>query len=210
MKDIYQLSNWNRLVIEFDNDADTPRADSNLGKICIQDHRRYTFPNELDFNFAAMHEDGDMSEMEELSNRYYIFQLDCYEHSGISLWLSWSVNQCAFDTSKSIWFIAVPKVYNGWDSEERTHSKNQGKGDVAKDLTFEEAEEIARNEMKQYTQWMNWYMFMYVEETPKTYVCEDDWDTITHWVQEEGCSGYYSIEDILDEYTMQKPEKINS
>ncbi len=72
----YILNNGNRLDICHDEDMQSPREWDNVGKLCIREHRRYNFPNELDYDFDSAGEDAEI-----LYNTYYIFDLDMYEHT---------------------------------------------------------------------------------------------------------------------------------
>lgn len=66
-------------------------------KMCVRNHRRYSFPNEMDFDFDAIgdtepyetddddniietNEDHEMKRLEG----FHVFWLDMYEHSGIA------------------------------------------------------------------------------------------------------------------------------
>jgi hypothetical protein len=71
-----QLNNGNRLTILIDEDAENPRDWDNIGKLCLRKHRRYSLPNELDYEWDSASEDA-----EKLYDEYYIFDIDCYEHS---------------------------------------------------------------------------------------------------------------------------------
>lgn len=142
------LYKWCTIHVRISDDDyhESPREWSD-SKLCIQSHLRYNFPNELGFDFDSYHEEQEKTETNDLATlweKYYIFFIDCYEHSSIHLSLSWEWMQCRFDTSKNCGFIAM-------DKQEYT--------------TEEEAKEQARKEIKLYNQYINGEIYEYeVEE----------------------------------------------
>ena len=77
----YSLSNGRKLIIKYDEDSEDPREWDNLGKLCLRKHRRYNFPNELEFDFDDGYEEDTVEKrLKELEKTYFIFRLDCYEH----------------------------------------------------------------------------------------------------------------------------------
>lgn len=174
----YQLNNWNRISVYYDECAESPREWDNTGKLCIRQHRRYCFPNELDYDRDSAEEDS-----KKLYDEYHIFEIDCYEHSWISFSLSWWWMQCQFDTSKNCWFIAIPK-------------------NIYPDHAI--AREIALEELKLYNAYMNWEVYRYTIDKPDTYT-NKEWKEKIEWEFVDWCWGYYSIQDILDEYKSLSP-----
>lgn len=89
-----QVSDDSYIEIFYDESYDSPREWSNETDLCIREHRRYSFPNELDFCFDCLDDDTVYSSDDDGSNeitvgenelkkleQYHIFPLDCYEHS---------------------------------------------------------------------------------------------------------------------------------
>lgn len=75
-----------------DEDPQDPRDWDNISKICIRKHRNYTFPNELGYNFSDEYDEEDLHNI-EIAEKYYIFELDSYEHWGITFpWLEMVCN----------------------------------------------------------------------------------------------------------------------
>lgn len=142
----YLLNNGKKLVVSYDEYCDSPREWEPIGKFCIRKHRNYTFPNELSRDFTSE------EDPKEYLKNYYIFPLDCYEHSGIMFSLLGEGMQCKFDTAKNCWFIAVPKKYDWYSNKERETSDKKN----LVELTEEEATSIARDELEVYNQWINW------------------------------------------------------
>lgn len=95
--------------VVYDENPDSPRNWDHSSKLCIREHRRYSFPNELQINFE------DEEDFLDKTVGYHVFWLDCYEHSGIQFSLSGEGMQCRFDTSRKCGFIAVPKHIE-WDN----------------------------------------------------------------------------------------------
>lgn len=96
-----QLTDDVYVDVVYDEDSESPRAWDNISKLCIREHRRYNFPNELEINFDDLSsedayetdDNGDTIEtlrQHELKkfDGYHVFWLDCYEHSGIAFSLS--------------------------------------------------------------------------------------------------------------------------
>lgn len=129
--------------------------------------------------------------MKELQEKYYIFNLDCYEHSLICFHLSRksSNGYYDFDNSKNVWIIAVSK-------------------EIAK--TEEEALKIAENELKNYNSYLNWEVFQYSILERKLYYSKD-WERTLENYEYLDCVGYYldydeckddlvkAVEDYLEE-----------
>lgn len=146
-------------VVWYDEYVDSPRNWWDSTKFCIRPHRRYNFPNELNYDWDSAAEDAG-----KLYEEYYIFELDCYIHSGITFSLSGCGIQCRFDTSKNCGFIAVPKTI-----EWAVYSE-------------EEAKRLASSALETYNQWLNWevYEVLIFKHIPpivqdgKTYTTPDD------------------------------------
>lgn len=190
-------------------DGPDPRTDwDNIGKLCIREHRRYTFPNELNFRWDYYDNDwedscGDKVEnqFEKISENYYIFWIDMYEHSGIVFSMLGEGMNCRFDTSRWIGFRAIPKKYNWYDLKEihETKYKPEDEGKyMPVELTLEEAEEIARGELKDWNQWCSWEIYEY-SVYKRTKWTSEEWDVKYTWDYAEGCSWYYDRDQAKDE-----------
>lgn len=179
------LSDGRRLAIGYEEYSESPRERDNTGKLCLREHRRYKFPNELDFDFNLENENDDDESIEALEKNYWIFRLDCYEHSWISFSLSWQGMQCKFDTSNNVWFIAIPK----WEDKITGAVHN----------TQEEAKKIAEAEIKTYNQYLNGEVYRRTTEKPVKRTSED-WQEKIEREYEDGCWWYYDEKDILDEF----------
>jgi len=129
---------WLTYYVNQAEDTESPRnyADTEITALCIREHRRYTFPNDLDFDFDNFDDWWQSKEFEDLKVKYYIFTVDMYEHWGIVFSLSWDWMQCRFDTSSDCWFIAISKKY---------YSK-------------EDARKVAKSELEEYNARANGYM----------------------------------------------------
>lgn len=178
----YKLNNGNRLSIFIDENPMDPRERSD-SKLCIREHRHYSFSNELDYDFECEEPNGK----QDLSD-YFVFNLDCYIHSNIYFSLAWWWMQCRFDTSNDCWFIAMPK--SQYESEEIAQTN-------------------AKLEIDTYNKYINWEVYWFQETKPVIYTAED-WRTITNWEIVDSCSGYYDIKDMLDEYQWMDPQEIAS
>lgn len=187
----YMLSDGRRLSIGYDDEPYNPREDDNMGKLCLREHRRYKFPNELDFDFNIENENDDDESIEALEKNYWMFRLDCYEHSWISFSLSWQGMQCRFDTSNNCGFIAIPKT---WDWK-------------VFDISENEAKNIAEQEIKIYNQYLNWEVYRRITEKPVKRTSEDGQEKIEREF-EDGCWWYYDEKDILDEFKVLNPNEI--
>lgn len=190
-------------------DGPDPRNDwDNIGKLCIREHRNYTFPNELNFRWDYYDNDwedscGDKVEnqFEKIAENYYIFWIDMYDHSWIVFSMLWEGTNCRFDTSRWIGFRAIPKKYNWYDLKEIHETKykpeDEGKYTLV-ELTLKDAEEIARGELKDWNQWCSWEIYEY-SVYKKTRWTSEDWDVKETWDYEEGCSWYYDQDQAKDE-----------
>ena len=116
---------WNteyKLVIQQDEWVESPREWNDWSKLCIREHRRSNFPNELGFS------ECDFENIEKIANiakenGLTLFWLDCYEHSNIYFSLAGTGTQCRFDTSNKCGFILAEseevakqeiETYNSW------------------------------------------------------------------------------------------------
>lgn len=187
----YKLNNWKRLVIWYNEGADSPREQDNIWKLCIRKYRNYNFPNELKFDFDLAIDEEGFDEQEKELKPYYFFALDCYEHWGIVFSLAWSWMQCQFDTSEDCGFIAIPKI-------------SEGVGEITK----EQALSYAEDEIKMFNQYLNWEVYRYViqESVKRT---SEDWRVRYEFEYEDWGCGYYDIKDILDEFKEYEPVEID-
>lgn len=162
---------------------ESPRMWESDTKLCIRGHRRYNFPNELDFDFKAYF-NWDESEIEKITKNYHVFWIDMYDHSAIKFSLSWTWMQCMFDTIRDIWFIAIPRKLSK-DKEER-------------------AIEIAKWQLEEYSNYCNWRVYEWI-------VDYWDWDEEYTWAfysNDAEKEAEESCKEIIDDYleTRQKYE----
>jgi hypothetical protein len=66
---------------------ESPREYEDQTKICIMEHRRYEFPNELDFDFVNFLY-ADTIEYDKIKKEYFVFKLDMYEHGAVRISLA--------------------------------------------------------------------------------------------------------------------------
>ena len=184
----YILNNGNRLDICHDEDMQSPREWDNVGKLCIREHRRYSFPNELDYDFDSAAEDAEI-----LYNNYYIFDLDMYEHTGYSFSFSWQGMQCRFDTSSWIWFLAIPK---GFDKLTGCNVENEA-----------QAKEIATQELDVWNKYCNGEGYGFIEYKPVVWTSESGERCTEYESTNNSCRWYYEVEDILSEFSKYEPKE---
>ena len=178
----YLLNDWRKLEIKDWEWYDDPRKMWDyLTKLCIREHRRYDYPNELDYDFDC--------KINNLTDIYYVFPLDCYEHSGIVFSLAWKGMQCQFDTASNVWFMAVPKEYDG------------------KTITEEEAEKIVISEIKEYNQYINNECYRYETYTPEVWT-NSKGELKTDRELQDACDQYLDEDDILSEFEKYEPKEI--
>lgn len=98
-----------KLVVDYDNQLSDPREyESNLGKLCMRRNKVTKQWNELNIDWM-----GEPNKViKNLERFYYIYWLDAYIHSGITLSLHGQGTQCRFDTATKVGFIAIPKRYD--------------------------------------------------------------------------------------------------
>lgn len=192
-----------------DEDPYNPREDDNIGKLCIREHRNYKFPNELKFDFDDGYEDDDTVEnrIKELEKSYYIIWLDCYEHWGVVFSIHWEWMMCQFDTSQSCGFIAVPIAYCWYDIKEWNSSDCKDKWERV-EVKTDEAYKIAKQELKDWNAYCNGEMYRYVVENKVKWTSED-WREEDEREFEDGCGGYYELDDILFEFEKYNPVEID-
>jgi len=182
-----QLDNYTYVNISYDEFSDSPRDWDNIWKLCIRKHRRYTFPNELDYCFECEDSDEIYSDddnwnivtvaqhEEEMLIWYRIYDLDSYEHSWIVFSLAWTWMQYNFETSRWCWFIAIPNIYES-----------------------SEAREIAQSEISIYNSYLNWEVYGF--KLYKTFPSIEDNGHIYSTDDEliDSCSGFYDTKDIAE------------
>lgn len=192
------LNDWRKLEIEECEWTEDPRDYDETTKLCIREHRRYDFPNELDYSFEIVDEWYEWYDDPYYKNRYdeeiaklewyYIFPLDCYEHSGISFSLSGTGMQCQFDTSKNCWFIAVPK-------KDKLPNEN-----IWSERSEEEARNIAKQAINTYNRYLNNECYKRTTYTPEKWTNEK-WESKIEWAFEDSCTEYEDVDWILDEFS---------
>lgn len=178
----YMLNNGNRLDICHDEDMQSPREWDNVGKLCIREHRRYNFPNELDYDFDSAGEDAEI-----LYNTYYIFDLDMYEHTWYSFSFSWQgmkYHHQALFLVQRIWFLAIPKEWR----------------------TEDEAKEIATQELEVWNKYCNGEWYGFIEYKPVLWTNNDTQEQKTEYERTDNdCRWFYEVEDILSEFSKYEP-----
>lgn len=196
--------------IQEDGYYTNPRVDwDNVWRLVIREHRNYTFPNELNFSWDDYDNDYEdiywgepkENEFKKLQEDYYIFWIDMYEHSWIVFSMLWEGMNCRFDTSRGIGFFAIPKVYNGYDNEEIHKTKyklEEGNKYMPIEVTPEEAEDIARGELKDWNQYCSWEVYEYSVYKKTKWTSEDGEEKIS-WDYFEGCSGYFDKEQAMED-----------
>jgi len=173
------------LQITRDESPQDPRENDNIWYIHIRNHRRYRFPEELAISWDEWEE--TIQELIALEKNFYVFSIDCYEHSSITFSISGTGTQCQFDTAKFVWVIAIPKSYNGYDIKEWNRSTNRDNPEAKEVIvTEEEANQIAIGEINEYNQYINGEVYQFV-------LFDNDGDTI------DSCSGFHDINDIKDQ-----------
>jgi hypothetical protein len=164
-----------RLIIEYDNDADSPRTWHNLGYFVTSDGN-YKSPDgtESDAYRAMMDTEDDATDIEshmtlikeQLPNAIYITPVYRYEHGNVS-YKRGTAN--GFDYSNCGFYIVM---------------KDNDDGLTEKDTTKIEA--IIDGELENYTNYVNGDVYQYT--------LYDE-----HGEIEESCSGFYDIEHIKQE-----------
>ena len=79
MNNLYKkivLDDTHYINIYYDEYASDPTDWGSDVRFCIREHRRYTFPNQLEYDWDSAEEDA-----KKLYEDYWIFNLDFYEHS---------------------------------------------------------------------------------------------------------------------------------
>lgn len=185
-----------------------PRLDfDNVGYLVMRETRDYKFPNELDFNRKNYENDYEYwdekleNEFEKLCEDYYIFWIDMYDHSWIIFSPSWKGMQCQFDTTRWIWFRAIPKKYNWYDMEEihRTKytEKDEGKYMLI-EVTEEQAKKIFSWELKDWNTYCSWEIYWY-EVEKRTKWTSENWKVEYRYDTIDSCSWYYDKDQAKDE-----------
>ena len=108
-------------------------------KIDVQPHRRYNFRSDLEIDWRWIYYEEPEAEeyYNSLDEKYYCFNLDCYEHSCIVFSLvidRKNLGYYEFDRARNVWIIAIP----------REMVKNN-----------QEAAELARNYIEDYNSELN-------------------------------------------------------
>ena len=185
------LKDGKRLSVIFDETNHNPRKyKSNLWKLCIHEHNRYVFDNELNSDFNSIY---------ILEVKYYIFYLKLHNSHKTTFNIDTDINQAD-------WFIAIPKEYNSYDLCVRGDSLNQDKWEKIV-LSRKEALDIAEEEIKIYNAYINWEVFgVIIEKQIKRTSERGDVKTTRECV--EWCWWFYEMDDILDMYADRKPVEI--
>lgn len=203
-----QLDDNHYVEVIYDEHNNSPRNWDNISKLCIREHRRYNFPNELNINFEDLNSDDEYSDTETIGQHenkklegYHVFNLDCYEHSSIHFSLSGTGMQCQFDTARKCWIIAVPKHIE-WDN---------GPWYIgSKDYTEDEAREMAKADIEIYNQYLNGEIYGFsLYQTFASVTIEDrDYKADDEYI--DWCWWFYDKKDISEHLPKEYREKFLS
>ncbi len=184
MQETYKINELKRIAIEI-TEMDIDPREFQISKLCIKDHRRYNFPNELNINF---------NEDDLYLDNYYVYELDFYEHSWIEFSISWRWMQCKFDTSKNCWIIAIPKSYNDYDWNEWSISKNKDKW---KEIFIDEqtADKMVDDDIEEYNNYLAWEVYEILEQEIEVYTSAN-WNTIEQWNTTESILPIYWYDNV--------------
>lgn len=109
-------------------------------KIDIQPHRRYEFRHDFNIDWEGIYnwDENAVRDYENLTDNYYCFTLDFFEHSTVSFSLvidRVDLGYYEFDRARNVGIIWV---------------KNDG-------ITYEQAKVLARAELEDYNNYLNWW-----------------------------------------------------
>jgi hypothetical protein len=168
-----------------DNDPETPREWSNLGKmICF--HKRYSLGDKHDYNHSDYNSWDEMEKaIVKENNVAVILPLYLYDHSGITI--STTPFSCGWDSGR-IGFIYVSK---------EDVLKEFGGKIVTKKLK-EKAEGILKGEVKTYDQYLVGDVYGY--KISKVSTCEQGHE---HKEEIDSCWGFYG-----EDYCMEEAEGV--
>lgn len=166
-----------RLLVEPEQDPESPRSWDNMCKICVRDHRRYSFPNELEFDFDA-EDQADKETQADKIRDMWVFPLSYYEHgpgsSRFSLGSSEAV--CQWDGVDGVGFIAVPK--GNFPDEKEAYAQADGEIDT-------------------YNRWLRGEIYDATVQVAKAFTkewsdgsVEYGWD----WESAESCGGFFGYD----------------
>jgi len=169
-----------RLVIEYDNDAESPRQWDNIG-VFVTKIRNYKSPDgnvgdeylamiatsELEPDNATEHARliVDFLAMNDKKPKY-IYPISLYEHSNVSYTLAGDGNTCQFDSGICGFYIV--------------HENEE-----TQDMTEDEIKDCIRGELKEYTNWCNGEVYEFT-------LYDNDGNI------EDNGGGFYDINDIKE------------
>ena len=162
------------LVIQYDDDAESPREWDNLGYFITSEKRLHS-PDRNESLIAIVKEGGEVSHnsaehIEFIKNNYTdekilaIYPICRYEHSGISYFLG---TTSGFDYSNCGFYIVTDKTLKNMPEKKK------------------EWERIVKNELKTYNSWINGenYRFTLYDKNGEI---------------ADSCSGFYSVDNIRE------------
>ena len=174
MKTYKEEINKPRLVIEYDNDIESPRNDSNLGYFITVDSKMQS-PDTNEQLEKVVKETGEYvgsqeehikaikKDIEQLNEQVIaIYPITKYEHSGVSYSLG---TQHGFDNSNNGFYIITNKTQEEID------------------VPTKDFEKIIKSELETYNQYINGEIFRFT-------LYDDKGE------EEDTCSGFYSIKDV--------------
>lgn len=191
-----------KLTIDFEefNDFERSELKNEYSKICIREHRRYTFENELEINFNTLDldftgyteeelaEDYDyqnykeeQKKLQDIQEKYYLFDLDFFDHSCIGF--SLSCNRI------DLWYYNMDRTCNvGFIAIEKSSCKD-----------YEEAKKLAAEEIENYTNYCNGWIYSYSIEEGEDYFNKDLSKNIYSYDLYDSC-GWFLKKDYAEEY----------
>ena len=209
MEDIYYKGY--KIRIREDEDADSPDDWGDDSLFLVYDHRQFSVKRE-GFNVESIYrwmyakevvefgDDVDGNYQEEVDgyselNNYFIFKVEAYIHSGVSLSLFTGTKQCRWDSSVSGYILASKSEF--------------------------ELEETARNAaeglIETWNQYLSGEVYGYIIEKPNTTyliskekfdrlkfendlaTLEQEFDIEDEWEEVNSCWGFYGQDAAIDE-----------
>jgi hypothetical protein len=193
-----------KIKIRQDEDCESPNDWENENLFLVYDHRQFTVkrkgfePKDI---WDALNE--GLEEEENYYPDYFIFPVEAYIHSGVSLSLFSGTKQCRWDSSVSGYILASKEEF--------------------KDL--ETAKTAAKGLIETWNQYLSGEIYGFIIEKPNTIysISKEEFDTLcitgtfsseaflqvaeedTDWEEKDSCWGYYGEPEesgLLDEARM--------
>ena len=178
-----------KIKIREDEDTDSPDdwGDENL--FLVYDHRQFTVKRK-DFEPQDIYENGLAYE-----KNYWIFPVEAYIHSGVSLRLFNGTKQCRWDSSVSGYILASKSEFDN----------------------LETATNAAEGLIETWNQYLSGEVYGYIIEKPNTTyliskekfdrlkfendlaTLEQEFDIEDEWEEVDSCWGYYGQDAAIDE-----------